>query len=141
MAEKNSFDKIVNIPLRKSWLLKARNKRTKRAIYEIKKYTLKHTKADDVKVSKMVNELLWEHGIQRPPNSLKVKIVVSGGVAKVMLPDEKEEIKAEEKKGAAAALKDRITGKPSKPAPAKSEPAKVEPAKETSSAAPKEEKT
>ncbi len=116
-AEKYSIERIVAIPLRAGWLKKARNDRTKRAIYEIKQYAFRHTDAGEVKVSKLVNELLWQYGIQKPPNKLKVKLSVSEGIAKVMLPDEKEEPK-EEKKGAAAALKDRLVGKP---AAAKSE--------------------
>ena len=111
MAEKHdSVEKIVTIPLRKGLQKAARDNRTKRAVYEIRQYVFRHTKADDVKVSKLVNELLWKRGIQKPPAKIKVKLVVSEGVAKVMLPDEIEE-KKEEKKGVAASLKDRITGK------------------------------
>jgi large subunit ribosomal protein L31e len=124
-AEKDSIERIVTIPLRAGCLKKARNDRTKRAIYEIKQYALRHTDAEEVKVSKLVNELLWQYGIQKPPNKLKVKLSVSEGVAKVMLPDEKEEPK-EEKKGAAATLKDRLIGKHP---PAKAEPAPKEEAK------------
>ncbi len=113
MAEKETkpVEKIVTIPLRGGCLKKARNGRTKRAVYEIKQYALRHTDAGEAKVSKLVNEMLWQYGIQRPPNKLKVKLSVSEGIAKIMLPDEKDEPK-EEKKGAAAALKDRLVGKP-----------------------------
>ena len=127
MAEKKEV--IANIPLRASWVKEPRNDRTKRTILTIKEYVFRHMKSEDVKVSKLVNELIWERGIQKPPGSIKVKISVSDGVAKVMLPDEKEEVKVE-KKGAAESLKDRITGKKEEPKAEAAKEGKPEHAKE-----------
>ncbi len=111
MAEKEkSLERIVTIPLRASCVKKPRDDRTKRAIMTIREYVFRHTDADDVKVSRTVNETIWKRGKQKPRGKIKVKLSVSKGIAKVMLPDEKEESKAE-KKGAAASLKERITGK------------------------------
>jgi len=123
MAEKHdSVEKIVTIPLRKGLQKAARDNRTKRAVYEIRQYVFRHTKADDVKVSKLVNELLWKRGIQKPPAKIKVKLIVSKGAAKVMMPDEIEE-KKEEKKGAASSIRDKIMGGGRKPEIAAKEPA------------------
>lgn len=110
MAEKTD-ERIVTIPLRYGMQKKARNDRTKRAIYEIKEYALRHTGSAEVKVSKLVNETLWKRGKQKPQGKIKVKLSFSEDIARVMLPEEKEEIKAEEKKGAVASMKERITGK------------------------------
>ncbi|MBM3303775.1 MAG: hypothetical protein FJY76_01660 [Candidatus Aenigmarchaeota archaeon] len=119
MAEKptEKVEKIVTIPLRAGWLKEPRGDRTKRSIYEIRHYVFRHTGAGDVKVSKLVNELIWRKGIQKPPGSVKVKLSVSKDTARVMLPDEKEEV-VEEKKGAAASLKGRLMGKPAPTKPA-----------------------
>lgn len=111
MAEKEkTLERIVTIPLRASCVKKPRDERTKRAIMTIREYVFRHTDADEVKVSRAVNETIWKRGKQKPQGKIKVKLTVTGGVATARLPDEKEEPKAE-KKGAAASLKERITGK------------------------------
>ncbi len=139
MAEKTeTVERMVTIPLRAGWLKKARNDRTKRAIYEIRQYAMRHTDAGEVKVSKLVNELLWQYGIQKPPNKLKVKLSVSEGTAKVMLPDEKEEPK-EEKKGAVESIKDKLTGR-SGAAKSEQKPAEKEAVKPEAKASTTQEK-
>lgn len=109
MAEKKS-ERIVIIPLRAGWLKKPRDDRTKRAITDIRNYVFRHTDAEEVKVSKLVNETIWKRGKQKPQGKIKVKVTVMDGKATVRLPDEREETK-EEKKSAAASLKERIIGK------------------------------
>jgi large subunit ribosomal protein L31e len=104
-------ERIVNIPLRAGLQKEPRGDRTKRAIYEIRQYAFRHADVSDVKVSKMLNESIWARGKKKPPARLRVKILVSEGVAKVMLPDEKEEArKKAEPKGAVEALKERMMG-------------------------------
>ena len=99
MAEKT--ERVVIIPLRSGLQKEPRQDRTKRAIYEIKQYAFRHAKASDVKVSRGINEALWARGKKKPAASMKARMAVSGGVARMFLPDEKEEVKKKaEPKGA-----------------------------------------
>jgi ribosomal protein L31E len=109
MAEKD--ERIIIIPLRAGLQKEPRADRTKRAIYEIRQHVVRHAKVGEVKVSKGVNEALWVRGKKKPQAKIKVKLIVSEGVAKVLLPDEKEEVKKKEApKGAVEALREKMTG-------------------------------
>ncbi len=79
MAEDNkATEQIYTIPLRdakeyQKW------KRSNKAIKIIRAYLSKHMKVDEdkIKISGALNETVWEHGIQKPPNKIRVKAVRS----------------------------------------------------------------
>ncbi|MGA9141491.1 MAG: 50S ribosomal protein L31e [Methanocella sp.] len=79
MAEENkATEQIYTIPLRECkeypmW------KRSNKAIKVIRAYLSKHMKVeeDKIKISAAVNETVWERGIQKPPNKIRVKAVRS----------------------------------------------------------------
>ncbi len=64
------------VPLRKEWLKSVRFKRAKKAARALKEFLAKHMKTDEenVKLSRWVNEELWERGIKNPPAKIKVKV-------------------------------------------------------------------
>ena len=74
MADKNTFERTYNVPLRKEFLKVARWKRTKKAVKAFKEFIQKHTKSEDVLVSKEVNEYIWKNGIKNPPHHVKVTV-------------------------------------------------------------------
>ncbi len=76
MAEDNkaTTEQIYTIPLREvkeypMW------KRSNKAIKVIREYLSKHMKVDEdkIKISAGLNENVWAHGIQKPPNKVRVK--------------------------------------------------------------------
>jgi large subunit ribosomal protein L31e len=79
MAEENkATEQIYTIPLREvkeypAW------KRSNKAIKVIREYLSKHMKVDEdkIKISGELNENVWQHGIQKPPNKIRVKAVRS----------------------------------------------------------------
>ncbi len=79
MAEENkATEQIYTIPLRDvkeypMW------KRSNKAIKVIRAYLSKHMKVeeDKIKISSALNETVWEHGIRKPPNKIRVKAVRS----------------------------------------------------------------
>ena len=88
------------IPLRDAYEA-SRRRRAKRAINIIKEFARRHMKAEEVKLSQGLNQLVWSRGIEKPPR--RVKVVMrkdSDGVVEVLLPEEAEE-KAEEKEAKA----------------------------------------
>ncbi len=83
-----AMERMYTIPLRGGWLKKPRSKRAPRAIRDIRTFIARHTKAEQIIISKALNQAVWASGIQRPPAKVKVKVVVEGGRASVTLPDE-----------------------------------------------------
>jgi large subunit ribosomal protein L31e len=95
MADSN-LERVYIIPLKDAY----EKPRTRRAYYAVKiirEFAKRHMKADQVKISKGVNETIMRDGIQKPPRKIKVKIIKENAVARVFLFDEKIE-KPEEKK-------------------------------------------
>ncbi|RLF49483.1 MAG: 50S ribosomal protein L31e [Thermoplasmata archaeon] len=54
-----------------------RTKRAQNAIYQIKRFIMRHMKADEDKVwiDPRLNEIIWERGIQKPPRKIKVRVI------------------------------------------------------------------
>jgi large subunit ribosomal protein L31e len=86
MAKKEStIERTYNIPLRKEYQKVPRWKRSKKAVTALKQFLQKHMKSEDVKLSKEINEKVWQHGIKNPPHHVKVTVTK----------DDKGEVKAE----------------------------------------------
>lgn len=86
-----------------------RTKKAKRAITEVKEYISRHMKVekDKVWIDTLLNEKIWERGIQKPPKRLRVKAVKFEDLVEVSLLEKEEEkeeketekeVKEEEKK-------------------------------------------
>lgn len=85
------------IPLRDAYEA-SRTRRTKRAINIVREFARRHMKAEIVKISQGVNQLIWSRGIEKPPRRIKVIMrKKKEGVVEVLLPREVEEEQKEEK--------------------------------------------
>ena len=91
-------EKIFNISLRKEVKKQRRIQRTPKAVRYLKEYLLRHTKAEDVKISSGINELLWASGTKKPPGKIRVKVEIKEKTAFARLPEEKL-LEKEAKKG------------------------------------------
>ena len=67
-------ERIYNIPLRREWLKSPKWKRSKKAISAIESYLLKHTKVPEIKLSRWINEAVWEKGSKNPPAKITLKV-------------------------------------------------------------------
>lgn len=85
---------VYTIPLRDAYRAPL-TKRAKVAIRVLREFVARHTKAQVIKISPQVNELIWSRGIKRPPRRIRVKVELSEEegvkVAEVKLPTVKEE--------------------------------------------------
>lgn len=120
MAKKQpvTVEKIFNIPLRKKWVPVRRVARTKRAVSTVRDYVTRHTRSSDIKISTMLNSVLWSGGAKHPPGKIKVKVLIDEeGKALVRMP---EEITFEEEKKKILA-RGKEKGKGKKPEAAKDE--------------------
>ncbi len=97
-------EKIITINLRKAFE-KPTTKRAKSALYALKKAVRKETKKDNIKISNKVNEELWKNGLFKSLRKITVKVVPEKDIIRVLMPNEKIEVKKEEKP---KTIKDRI---------------------------------
>ncbi len=74
---KDKETRIYTVPLRREWSMVPKWRRTKRASLALRRFILKHSKADEVKFSRWVNEELWSHSIKHPPSKIKVTVTTT----------------------------------------------------------------
>ncbi len=126
-------ERIYNIPLRREWLKSPKWKRSKKAISAIQIYLEKHTKVPNIKLSRWINEAVWEKGGKNPPGiiTLKVDIDREKKIARAELAElpTKAKRKLERRKKEEAKAKKVEEKKPKIEAPAEEE--KKEEKKET----------
>ncbi|AKB84750.1 50S ribosomal protein L31e [Methanococcoides methylutens] len=74
MAEDAVKEQIYTIPLREAKLA-PRWKRSSRAVSLIRKFLIRHMKADpsQIKIDASVNHKIWERGSQKPPSSIRIR--------------------------------------------------------------------
>ncbi|MFW9896614.1 MAG: 50S ribosomal protein L31e [Candidatus Thorarchaeota archaeon] len=66
-------ERIYIIPLAKA-RKGPRNKWAKKSIRYLREFMDRHFKPESLVISQEVNERIWEHGIQKPPRKLKVRV-------------------------------------------------------------------
>ena len=69
-------ERIMILGLRKRFLIAPMWRRSKKAMNVLEQQVLKHTKADEVKISKWLNEHIWAHGGKNPPGKVKIRVDV-----------------------------------------------------------------
>jgi ribosomal protein L31E len=147
MAEKKSKEgpadeRLLTIPLRRSWLKAPMNRRAGQSLKAVKAYLAKHMKIPeaDIRISAKLNNTIWIRGAGKPPGKIRIKASLDAttGNLHARLPDEeipkaKEEKKPE--KPEEAKKEETPATEPPKKEPTKTEekPKPKKPAKETSS--------
>jgi len=82
--------RVHMVPLRRAYEA-PRYLRAKVAVRIIREFTTRHMKANEVKIDKEVNLLLWTRGIKRPPRRIKLEMERDeDGVVTVRLPPTEE---------------------------------------------------
>ena len=135
MAKKENktvVERTYNVPLRKEYQKVPRWQRTKKAVTALRQFLSKHMKSDDVKISKELNQKVWQHGIRNPPHHVKITVTKdSEGVVKAELfgtkkKSDKKGKKKEVKKEVAVEKKTESKDSESSAKPAETEEKKVE---------------
>ena len=81
---KEGEERIYVVNLRRRFREKPKWRKTHFAVKAVEEFIQKHTKLIP-KVSKRLNEYLWERGGKNPPPKVKVKVVAKEGFAHVDL--------------------------------------------------------
>jgi large subunit ribosomal protein L31e len=72
----NMVERIYNIPLRRDVVMSPKWRRSKKAINVIQAYLVKHTKVSNIKLSRWINEAVWEKGGKNPPGKITLKVSI-----------------------------------------------------------------
>ncbi len=62
------------VPLRRDFLKAPTWRRSKRAVSHLRSFLIKHTKTEDVRLGRWLNEEIWKHGGKNPPGQVKVEV-------------------------------------------------------------------
>ena len=81
-AKDRKDERIYNIPLRKAFR-KSEKRRTNYAIRLIHDFIARHTKNENIKIGKYLNEEIWNK--RNPPRRVRVKAIKDGEAVKVEL--------------------------------------------------------
>jgi large subunit ribosomal protein L31e len=65
--------RVYMVPLRRAFEA-PKYRRTKVAVRIIREFTTRHMKANEVKIEKGVNELIWSRGITNPPRRIRLEM-------------------------------------------------------------------
>jgi large subunit ribosomal protein L31e len=72
---KKVLERSYNVPLRKEYLKAPNWKRTPKAVRALRAFITRHTKSDNIKLGKYLNNFMWKNGIKNPPHHVKINIV------------------------------------------------------------------
>ena len=65
--------RVYMVPLRRAFEA-PKYRRSKVAVRIIREFTERHMKANEVKIEKGVNELIWSRGITNPPRRIRLEM-------------------------------------------------------------------
>jgi large subunit ribosomal protein L31e len=96
---KEGESRIYTVTLKQNTLTAPKWRRTKKAVTILREYLEKHTKSDNIRISRWVNEHLWSKGGKNPPSKISVKVTKEkDNVINVELAELSERAKREAKK-------------------------------------------
>ncbi|MEM1508986.1 MAG: 50S ribosomal protein L31e [Thermofilaceae archaeon] len=72
----SEIERVYVIPLKNVYRVPL-TKRAKVAIRIIREFLKRHVKAEIIRISPAVNNLVWSRGIAKPPRKLQVKVKVT----------------------------------------------------------------
>jgi len=72
-----AIEREYNVPLRREFMKAPKHKRANKATKALREFLAKHMKTDieNVKISKWINQQIWNRGMKKPPHHLKVKVI------------------------------------------------------------------
>jgi len=70
-------ERIYTINLKREFLKGARWKKSQKASYAVRAFLKKHMKTDEdkIKIGSSITEKIWEHGNQKPPAKIRIKVI------------------------------------------------------------------
>lgn len=95
------MEKVYTVPLRKEFQKAPKYKHASKAMRALKEFLKKHTKSENIKIGKYLNQTIWQNGPKNPPAKVKINVIKNKeniiNAELVDAPEEKKEIKEEKK--------------------------------------------
>ena len=111
------MERVYTVPLRREFQKAPKYKHASKAMRALKEFLVKHTKSDNIKIGKYLNQTIWQNGPKNPPSKVKINVtkdkenIVSAEL--IDAPEIKTEVK-ETKKEKKAEAKPKEKTKPKK---------------------------
>ncbi len=134
---KTGETRTYTIPLRKEFLKTPKWRRAEKAVSTVRSFVTQHSKSEEVKIGRWLNEAIWHRGAKNPPSRVRVEVKKEELIASVELSELPRQAKKLQAKETPAELPKKVEKKESKP---KTEKKKTKP-KQTKPASKKESKT
>jgi large subunit ribosomal protein L31e len=71
---KNGETRTYTVPLRKEYLKTPKWRRAEKAVSTLRSFVERHSKVEDIKIGKWVNESIWKRGAKNPPSRVRVDV-------------------------------------------------------------------
>ena len=68
------MERIYTVPLRKQFQKAPKYKYASKAMRALKEFLKKHTKSEDIKIGKYLNQRIWKNGPKNPPSKVKINV-------------------------------------------------------------------
>ena len=90
------MERIYTVPLRKEFQKAPKYKHASKAMRALKEFLVKHTKSDNIKIGKYLNQTIWQNGPKNPPAKVKINVIKDKddiiNAELVDAPEEKKEV-------------------------------------------------
>lgn len=90
------MERIYTVPLRKEFQKAPKYKYASKAMRALKEFLIKHTKSDNIKIGKYLNQTIWQNGPKNPPSKVKINVIKDKdnlvNAELVDAPEEKKEV-------------------------------------------------
>lgn len=90
MTDAAKLERLYTVPLGKAYDY-IRIKRARRTVKLLRAFLARHMKVTEtaVRISNQLNNLIWAHGIQKPPRKVKIRAIKDKDLVNAYLSDEK----------------------------------------------------
>ena len=69
------MEKVYTIPLRREFQKAPKYKYASKAMRALKNFLIKHTKSENIRIGKYLNQRIWQNGPKNPPSKVKVNVI------------------------------------------------------------------
>jgi len=69
----SELERVYTVPLGRAWIGQ-KYRRAELAVRELRRFTKRHMKPEEVIIETEVNEFIWARGIKNPPRKIRVRM-------------------------------------------------------------------
>ncbi len=71
---KDGETRTYTVPLRREYLKTPKWRRAEKAVSTLRSFVERHSKVEEIKIGKWVNESIWKRGAKNPPSRVRVDV-------------------------------------------------------------------